>query len=71
MLQDDCIEDIEQTSSVVVQSDPITSHVSATPHDNLHYSLNLSFEELSTAGLDEHPRPPSNHWTVGTLKCYM
>ncbi|XP_062864164.1 kinase D-interacting substrate of 220 kDa B isoform X1 [Trichomycterus rosablanca] len=68
MLQEECVgvEDSEQTSSVLLQSEPAPSHASAAPHGNLHYSLNLSFEELSNAGLEEHPpsRPPSNHWTA-------
>uniref|UniRef100_A0A4W4GGT9 KAP NTPase domain-containing protein n=1 Tax=Electrophorus electricus TaxID=8005 RepID=A0A4W4GGT9_ELEEL len=38
----------------------------APPCDGaLHYNLNLSFEELSTAGLDEPSRQASNHWPVG------
>ncbi|XP_035388931.1 kinase D-interacting substrate of 220 kDa B isoform X6 [Electrophorus electricus] len=41
----------------------------APPCDGaLHYNLNLSFEELSTAGLDEPSRQASNHWPAASHK---
>ncbi|XP_036448980.1 kinase D-interacting substrate of 220 kDa isoform X4 [Colossoma macropomum] len=63
LLQEECGGGSEQGSSVLAQPDP-PSRPAAAPNDStLRYSLNLSFEELSTAGLEEPVRQPSNHWT--------
>lgn len=62
LLQEECVRVSEQGSSALVQPEPPPVCSTATPHSNLQYSLNLSFEELSTAGLEEPVRPPINHW---------
>lgn len=65
LLQEECVRISEQSSSALVQPDPPPVCSTAAPHSSLQYSLNLSFEELSTAGLEEPARPPINHWNVG------
>lgn len=65
LLQEECASVCEQGSSAMVQPEPSPVCTAAAPHSGLQYSLNLSFEELSTAGLEEAVRPPSNHWMVG------
>ncbi|XP_067098892.1 kinase D-interacting substrate of 220 kDa B isoform X1 [Osmerus mordax] len=60
-LQEDSRAGSEQGSSVL-HGDPGPRRSGAPRHDT-GFSLNLSFEELSTAGLEEPPRNPSNtHW---------
>ncbi|KAK3563407.1 hypothetical protein QTP86_026229, partial [Hemibagrus guttatus] len=64
LLQEECVRVSEQGSSSFVQPEPPPVCTAAAPQSNLQYSLNLSFEELSTAGLEEPARPPSSHWMV-------
>ncbi|XP_053093545.1 kinase D-interacting substrate of 220 kDa B isoform X5 [Pangasianodon hypophthalmus] len=66
LLQEECVRDSEQGSSALVQPEPPPVCSTAAPHSSLQYSLNLSFEELSNAGLEEPARPPVNHWMVVT-----
>lgn len=65
LLQEERVRVSEQGSSALVQPEPPPVCSAAAPHSGLQYSLNLSFEELSTAGLEEPVRPPVNHWMVG------
>lgn len=65
LLQEECVKISEQSSSALVHLEPPPVCSTAAPHRSLQYSLNLSFEELSTAGLEEPARPPINHWNVG------
>ncbi|KAM9466731.1 kinase D-interacting substrate of 220 kDa B isoform 3-T5 [Clarias gariepinus] len=66
LLQEECVKVSEQGSGTFFQPEPPPPPVCSTaaPHCNLQYSLNLSFEELSTAGLEEPARLPNNHWMV-------
>ncbi|XP_060790078.1 kinase D-interacting substrate of 220 kDa B isoform X2 [Neoarius graeffei] len=66
LLQEECVKISEQSSSALVHLEPPPVCSTAAPHRSLQYSLNLSFEELSTAGLEEPARPPINHWNVVT-----
>uniref|UniRef100_A0A8B9RNY9 Kinase D-interacting substrate 220a n=1 Tax=Astyanax mexicanus TaxID=7994 RepID=A0A8B9RNY9_ASTMX len=58
LLQDECGAGSEQGSSILTQPDPTSLPPAAPQEGALHYSLNLSFEELSTAGLEEPVRQP-------------
>ncbi|KAM4625312.1 kinase D-interacting substrate of 220 kDa B [Polymixia lowei] len=62
LLQDESRAASEQGSSAMLHAEP--SRRSGQPqHDTGAFSLNLSFEELSGAGLEEPPRQSSNpHW---------
>ncbi|XP_017331350.1 kinase D-interacting substrate of 220 kDa B isoform X3 [Ictalurus punctatus] len=64
LLQEECVMVSEQGGSGLVQPEPPPVCSTAAPQSNLQYSLNLSFEELSTAGLEEPARLPINHWMV-------
>lgn len=65
LLQEECVRVSEQGSSALVQPELPPVCTATAPQSNLQYSLNLSFEELSTAGLEEPARPAINHWMVG------
>uniref|UniRef100_W5LDH3 Kinase D interacting substrate 220 n=1 Tax=Astyanax mexicanus TaxID=7994 RepID=W5LDH3_ASTMX len=66
LLQDECGAGSEQGSSILTQPDPTSLPPAAPQEGALHYSLNLSFEELSTAGLEEPVRQPVTQWTVAS-----
>ncbi|XP_072545755.1 kinase D-interacting substrate of 220 kDa B isoform X2 [Salminus brasiliensis] len=66
LLQEECGGGSEQGSSVLTQPDPSSRPAAATQDSALHYHLNLSFEELSTAGLEEPVRQPINQWMVAS-----
>ncbi|MBN3310300.1 KDIS Kinase, partial [Amia calva] len=62
----------EQGSSTIGHGVPAArrqgppSEGAVNPDGTLMYSLNFSFEELSTVGLDEPPRPANPSWTTVT-----
>lgn len=61
-LQDESHAASEQGSSVVNVE---TARHQGAPHEVGSYSFNLSFEELSNAGLGlEEPPRPTQHWPV-------
>uniref|UniRef100_A0A8B9LSH5 Kinase D-interacting substrate 220a n=1 Tax=Astyanax mexicanus TaxID=7994 RepID=A0A8B9LSH5_ASTMX len=67
LLQDECGAGSEQGSSILTQPDPTSLPPAAPQEGALHYSLNLSFEELSTAGLEEPVRQPVTHHRTSSM----
>ncbi|XP_062413300.1 kinase D-interacting substrate of 220 kDa B isoform X2 [Pungitius pungitius] len=67
MLQDECRAASEQDSSS--HNGEPSRRSGGAQHEAAAFSLNLSFEELSGAGLDEPPRHSNNsHWPATNLR---
>ncbi|XP_056623939.1 kinase D-interacting substrate of 220 kDa B isoform X2 [Triplophysa dalaica] len=70
LLRDESVACSEQSGSVLTQREP--RRPSEAPRDvtinpeNFSYSLNLSFEELSSVGLEEPPRQHGAHWLANS-----